>query len=340
MDHVAIDLGGRKSQVCVRRADGTIEQETKVFTRQLQDFLQNRPPGRVILETCSEAFAVADQARAAGHEIRVVPATLVRSLGVGQRKTKTDARDARVLSEVSTRIDLPSVHVPALDAREMKSRCGMRDALVAARTQLVNTVRSWKRGQLSEPVVAKPTVLPQRMREAFGGELPAFVERQLVVIEALNEQIRMADREIARLAKADDRSARLMSVPGVGPLTAARFVATIDRIERFESAHKVQAYLGLTPGEDSSSERQRRTSITKAGSTAMRHNLVQAAWAARRSAPDHPLVQWSQQVERRRGKLIAVTALARKLAGILFALWRDGTFYARDHAAQREAASG
>jgi transposase len=339
MEHVAIDLGGRKSQVCVRRADGTIESETKVLTRQLDTFLRARPPSRVVLETCSEAFAVADQALAAGHEIRVVPATLVRSLGVGQRKTKTDIRDARVLSEVSARIDLPSVHVPSHAAREMKSRCTMRDALVAARTQLVNTVRGWMRGQLTEPVSAIPATLPQRVREVFGALLPAFVERQVVAIEALTAQVRDANREIAALAKADDRCARLMSVPGVGALTAVRFVATIDRVERFENAHKLQAYLGLTPGEDSSSERQRRTSITKAGATALRHNLGQAAWAARRSAPNDPMIQWAKQVESRRGKLVAITALARKLAGILFALWRDGTFYAKDHAVRRPAAS-
>jgi len=68
MDHVAIDLGKRESQICVRSSTRPVS-----------------PPSRVVLETCSEAFAVADQARAAGHEVRVVPATLVRSLGVGQR---------------------------------------------------------------------------------------------------------------------------------------------------------------------------------------------------------------------------------------------------------------
>jgi transposase len=106
-----------------------------------------------------------------------------------------------------------------------------------------------------------------------------------------------------------------MTVPNVGPVTAVRFVAALDEVGRFESAHKVQAYLGLTPGEDSSSDRQRRTSITKAGSTATRWALVQTAWAARRAKGRHPVVEWSLDVEKRREKRVAVLALARKMAG-------------------------
>jgi transposase len=92
---------------------------------------------RVLVETCSEAFGVADAAVRAGHEVRVVPATLVRSLAVDARGLKNDRRDARVLSEVSCRIDLPSVHVPSLQSRERKTLCRMREALVSARAKMV-----------------------------------------------------------------------------------------------------------------------------------------------------------------------------------------------------------
>src|SRR5215470_17720016 len=135
MQHVAIDLGGRESQVCIRAADGTIVEE-------------KRPPSRVILETSAEAFRVADAAKTAGHEVRVVPATLVKSLGVGARGIKTDQRDARTLSEASCRIDLPSVHIPTPASRELKSVCGAREEMVESRTKLINNVRGWLRGQL------------------------------------------------------------------------------------------------------------------------------------------------------------------------------------------------
>jgi transposase len=107
-------------------------------------------------------------------------------------------------------------------------------------------------------------------------------------------------------------------------------VAAIDDISRFASAHKVEAYLGLVPGESSSSERQQRLSITKAGPSTVRWVLIEAAWSLRircRSAGARPLQAWAAEIELRRGRRVATTALARKLAGILYALWRDGTTY-------------
>src|SRR5947208_5347323 len=112
VEHLAIDLGARESQICVRGSDGEIIEEKRWPTTQLAAYLAQRPTSRVIVETCTEAFAVADAARRIGHQVRVVPATLVGTLGVGARRTKTDQRDARTLSEVSCRIDLPSVHIP------------------------------------------------------------------------------------------------------------------------------------------------------------------------------------------------------------------------------------
>jgi transposase len=330
MQHVAIDLGGRESQVCVRTTDGQILLEQKVATRTLGGFFKAQSPSRVVLETCAEAFRIADLAHASGHEVRVVPATLVRSLGVGARGVKTDRRDAQVLSEVSCRIDLPSVHVPSEMARERRTMCGMREALVASRTAVINCVRGWSRTQLIKVPPATSVTFPKRIRSAALARpngLPEHVERLLKVIDALNEQIAAADKELDALAKADPVCRRLMSVPGVGPVTSVRFLAAVDDIARFHSAHAVQSFLGLTPGENSSSDRKQRTGITKAGPAPVRGALVQAAWNLRRTRPLHPICQWATKIEQRRGKFIATVALARKLAGILFAIWRDGSVY-------------
>src|SRR5712692_7611220 len=89
MDHCAIDVGGKKSQICVRDSGGTIQFEGAWETLALGDHLRQLPHSRVILETAAQSFRIADQARAAGHEVRVVPAPLVRTLGVGARRTKT-----------------------------------------------------------------------------------------------------------------------------------------------------------------------------------------------------------------------------------------------------------
>jgi transposase len=263
----------------------------------------------------------------------VVPATIVRALGVGARRIKTDRRDAQVLSEVSSRIDLKGVHVPSVQSRERKSICVARDALVASRTQLVNTVRGWLRGSATRPRGGATETFVRRVRAAVDA-IPAHIEALLEVISTLTDKIDELTEALADVAKADSTCRLLMSVPGVGPVTSVRFVSQLDDVRRFSSASKVQAYLGLTPGENSSSERVQRTGITKAGCVALRWTLVQAAHVMKRYRPNDPMVQWALGIQARRGKQIAIVALARKLAGVLFAMWRDGVVYEPSRAAR------
>lgn len=331
MNHVAIDLGGRESQICVRAADGTILKEVRVSTRKLPKLLAELPePARVIVETSAEAFRIADAALAANHEVRVVPATLVRQLGVGSRGVKNDRKDAQVLSEVSCQMKtLPSVHIPSAHSRELKSICGARETLIGSRTMLINNVRGWLRTQLTRLRGGGTKTFPQRLREHAEAQqvtLPEHVERSLSMIEMLSLQLVAADGQLKKLAGGDPVCRRLMTAPGVGPVTAVRFVAAIDDVSRFANAHKVESYLGLTPGENSSSERNQKLGITKAGSSAVRRVLVQAAWVVM-CRTQGPLATWARNIESRRGKFIAVVALARKLAGILFAMWRDKTAF-------------
>jgi transposase len=330
MQHVAIDLGSKESQICIRRSDGSILDERKYPTRKLVDLVATWEPSRVVMETCSEAFKIADAAKAAGHQVRVVPGTLVRLLGVGERGIKNDQRDAQQLSKASWQTDVPSVHIPSAAARELRSICGARDVLIDSARKLTNNIRGWVRTQVWRLRPCSARTLGERLRthaSSLDRTLPEHVERQLKTLSLLLEQLDEATAQLARLAHEDPVCRRLMTIPGVGPITAVRFLAVIDDPARFSSAHRVQSYLGLTPGENSSSERERRTGITKAGPNAMSACLVQAAWAATRVRSTHPMIEWSRQIAERRGRFVAVTALARKITGIMFALWRDGTSY-------------
>jgi transposase len=338
VNHVAIDLGSKTSRICVTSESGVIVEECDRPTGRLRSFLGKQPKSRVILETCSEAFKVADMAKELGHDVRVVPSTLAPSLGVGQRGIKTDARDARVLAEASCRVELRSVHIPTATARERKAMCAMRESLVSARTQLINSARGYLRQQLRQlPKGGTTATFPARVRKLFSETsptpIPDFLDWVLKSIDTLTGQIVEADKKCEEIAQDDPTCRRLMSAPGVGPITAIRFSAAVDEVERFSSAHRLQSYLGLTPGENSSSERKRRTGLTKAGQPRVRWALTQAAWAARRYYKADPMVSWSLQVEQRRGKKIAIIALARKLAGVLFAVWRDQSTYNASHPA-------
>lgn len=338
MDHIAIDLGGKQSQLCVRGgSDGAVLHEERIATAELPQWLSRRPPGIVVMETCAESHFMARAAADAGHRVCVVPATLVRALGVGARGTKTDRRDARLLSEASCRMNLPSVHVPHPESCDRKALCAMRESLVGARTKLINSVRGWVRQRAALLPAGAVGSFPQRVRRWFAQQSispPRFVARQLETIEQLHKQILEADRELEDVANSDSVCVRLMTVPGVGPVTAVRFAAAIDDVQRFSGAHDVASYFGLVPGERQSGDRRQQTGITKAGSPKVRWALVQAAWVARRTARQDPMVQWSLALERRRGRVVAVVALARKIAGMLFALLRDGSVYDATRAAQ------
>ena len=329
MKHVAIDLGSRESQICVREADGRIIEEGKYPTKKLPSMMASWEPRRIVMETSAETFLLADAAKQSSHEVRVVAATLARTLGVGARGIKNDQRDARALSEASCRIELGSVHIPSAASRELKSICGARELLVATRTMLINNVRGWLRTQLWRVRSGATSSFPERVRAhaANTASLPDHIERQLRVIETVSKEIRAADAQVRGLAKADRVCVSLMTVPGVGPITSARFRAALDDVTRFGSAHAVESYLGLTPGECSSSLRERRTGITKAGAPATRLMLIQSAWSAFRTHPNEPMVRWAKTIAERRGIQIAIVALARKLAGILYAIWRDGSTY-------------
>jgi len=336
MHHAAIDLGSRESQICIRQPDGAIVEERKLPTRKLTELVKTWPTSRVVMEASAEAFKIADAALAAGHQVRVVPGKLVRLLGVGDRGVKNDQRDARQLSQASWQTDVPSVHIPSATARELKSICGARDVLVEMQRNVSNNVRGWLRTQLWKLPGGKMVSLPERLRthaQASHRELPEHIERQLTMLTQVTEQVKAANQQARRLAADHPVCRRLMTVPGVGPITALRFVAAIDDPSRFSTAHRVQSYLGLTPGENSSSMCGHRTGITKAGPSELRRCLVQAAWSAMMVRRTHPMLEWARQVAERRSRPVAAIALARKLAGILFAIWRDGTTYEAKRAA-------
>jgi transposase len=146
-------------------------------------------------------------------------------------------------------------------------------------------------------------------------------------LKMLDRQLAEADAELEKIVREDEVVRRLCTAPGVGPVTATTFAATIDDATRFRAAKQVRSYLGLVPREYSSGERQRRGRISKAGSSRSRTLLVEAARALLRwrNAKNEALYDWAMRIAARRGRARACVAPARKLAGILYAMWRDGT---------------
>jgi transposase len=227
-------------------------------------------------------------------------------------------------------MELPSVHIPSVIAQEVKAVCVSREALIKARTQLIGRVRSYVCGRLGRVLRATPESLPKRVRAALLDDpagLPMHVERTLIVLETIRTQVADADDELRLLAQADAPMSRLMSVPGVGPVTAARFVAAVDDVTRFPTAASLAWYLGLVPGENTTGFRTKRTRLTRAGAPQVRWVLGQAAWSIYIRRKQDPMAVWAKQIAARRGPQVAIVALARKLAHVLYAMWKHEATY-------------
>jgi transposase len=311
----------------VRTEDGAVEYEGRLRTGELARWMKLRGRCRVLLETCNEAFMVADLVAEGGHDVRVVPAAVVRQLGVGYRGVKNDVRDARVLSKSSVALgdELPRVHVPSLESRRRQQLLTQREGLVKARTQLVNGVKSHLRAELLQVGTGSTSAFPRRARELLADheELLVMIEPTLEAIERLTASIQQLEQRVKERTKADPQVRLLKTMPGVGALTATAFVATVDDIGRFESAAQLASYFGLTPGENTTGGKQRFTGVTKAGKTQVRTLLIQAAWTLVRVAPPSALAQSYQQLVQRRPKQVAIVALARRMVCVLFAMMRD-----------------
>jgi len=149
------------------------------------------------------------------------------------------------------------------------------------------------------------------------------------MIKVLTEELARADERFTTIAAENPDVTRLMTLPGIGSITATAYVAALDDAARFSRAGQVASYLGLVPSEYSSGEQQRRGRVLRSAHPHVQSLLVQAAWRVSRSKDSRTagLRAWAQGIARRRGQKIAMVALARRLARILFAMWRDGVAY-------------
>ena len=331
MEIIGLDLHKRESQLSIRTEDGTITERRIVTSRErFTAVLGARPRARILLEASTESEWVARHLESLGHSVIVADPNYAPMYANRSRRTKTDKRDARTLMEACETNAYRPAYRLSEPRRHVRAELAVRDALVRTRTRYIALAKALvRRDGLRVPTSASAWV-PTRITELdLSPALTSELAPLFAVYAALNEQIAAADRRIATVAASDPIVARLATAPGVGPVTASAFVATIDDITRFRSAHQLEAYLGVVPSERSSGEKRQLGRITKAGNGRMRWLLVEAAWRILRSTSPATaaLRAWTLTIAQRRGKRIAAVALARRLAGVRYAMWRDGVPY-------------
>jgi transposase len=326
--HIGIDVHVRESQICILREDGVVEQR-RVATRRdrLQTVLGGEVRARILLEASGQSEWVAACLEELGHDVIVADPNFA-PMYPSRRRIKTDRRDAEALAIACAKGTYRGVHRRSAAQRAVQLQLTVREHLVQVRTQLINVARATVGGHGARIPSGAAETVATRVRAL---DVPAPVRGALTpVLELLDQvtaRLETLDRELAATAAATPAVHRLMTVPGVGPVTALAFVATLDAAPRFARADQVASFLGLVPGEHSSGDHCRRGRITKRGPRRLRWLLVQAAWCVWRSARAEvsALRAWAHRLGARRGTRVAVVALARRLATIVFAMWRDGT---------------
>jgi len=330
MVYGAIDLHSKHSLIRIIDAEGAVlrERRTPTSAERLVDAFAAVGPIRILVEAGTESEWVAQALEAASYTVIVADPNFAPMYGERSRQVKTDRRDVRALAEANRRGWYRRAYRRSAAQREVQQRLRSRRLLVQMRTQTISLLRSLVRQAGFRVPSGRTETVPQRL---MGLALPPALTETLAplrrMVEDLTKEIAGVEARLVPVAKADPVVVQLQTVPGVGPMVGLTYRAVIDDVRRFHRAAQVSAAIGLVPREDSSAERRHRGHITKAGSSELRSLLIQAAWACWRSKRSGTLHAWVENVARRRGRRIAVVALARRLSRILYALWRDGSTF-------------
>lgn len=332
MDYVGLDLGMTASQVCLLTDSGQLfEQRLKTSADSLRQAFGSRPRARILLEASTESEWVARTLEALGHEVIIADPNFAPMYASRSKRVKTDQRDARALCEAARLGAYRAVRRRSERQRRRQAELAVRDSLVRARTQQINLCRALLRASGLRVRSGAAQSFVRRVGELeVEARLRETLAPSLAALQTLSAELAGCERRLVEEAHSDEVVRRLLTAPGVGPVTALSFVAAIDEVGRFPHAKQVRAYLGLVPSEHSSGERRQRGHITKAGNSRVRRLLVECGWhlLTHHSEAGAGLRRWGERIARRRGRKVAAVALGRKLAGILFALWRDGSEYA------------
>jgi transposase len=260
------------------------------------------------------------------------------------RRNTTDRTDAEALLEAVRSGGIPPVTIKTVAHQERQALHRVRAEWMATRTARLNAMR----GFLQEHGVSIPrgapaalTLIPQLLSDAntpIPSRLRAVVARLHEEVRTLEADLAALERELAHIAASAPIVQRLMTIPGIGLLTATALTATVGHIHTFTRARRFASGLGLTPNERSSAQRRRLGAISTMGDVYLRCLLTHGARAVllaahRAHAKHRPLThlqQWALTVQTRRGHNKATVAVANKLARIVWAVWsRDRDYAAR-----------
>jgi len=335
---IAVDLAKQVFEVAEANRAGRVTGRRRLTRTQFARFLQQQPPAHVVMEACGTAHHWGRTAQACGHRVSLLPAQYVRPF---VRRQKTDRTDATGLLDAVKADGIHPVAVKTVAQQELLALHRMRQQWMTTRTARINALRGFLR-EHGIAVATGPARIVAHVAQLIAdadAQVPPRLRHLLASIiddiRAIEAHIDRVERDLRVVADTDPVVERLMTIPGVGVLTATALVATVPHIHGFPRARRFASWLGLTPREHSSGTRRVLGSITKQGDVYLRclitHGARSALLAARRATtagrPVTPLQQWALTLADRRGHNRAAVAVANKLARIIWAVWtRDQAF--------------
>jgi len=328
---IGLDLAKSVFQVHGADASGAVLFRRKLRRHQVLTFFAGQPPCTVAMEACGSSHHWAREIGRLGHAVRLIPPAYVKPF---VKRQKNDAADAEAICEAAQRPTMRFVAPKSEQAQAAALVFRARDLLVRQRTQIINALR----GHLTEfgIVVAKgPAHVPHLVRtvEDLDGPIPELARPVLQMLvdtlRRLDKQVADLDREVSQRATENETARRLMTIPGVGPVTAVALAALAPPAETFKCGRDFAAWVGLTPLQHSTGGKQKLGATSKMGERTLRRLLIIGAsavvrWAARNGAPAG---SWIARMVARKPPMLVRVALANKMARIAWALMARGEVY-------------
>ena len=331
---VGVDLGDQWSHYCILGLEGETLAEGQLRTTQqhIAEFFQALNAARVVFEVGTHSPWVQEVICGCGHEVLVANPRLME--GSKRRKRKNDRIDANKLARLG-RVDPQSLHPMRHRSKEVRQDLVVlraRDALVAARTELINATRGLVKSMGQRLPKSSSPSFAQKAEEAVPVEIREALLPLVRMAAALSDCIQGYDEKIEKLGREKyEHTALLRQVKGVGPITSLAYVLTLENPDRFVKSRDVGPYLGLVPKQEDSGESQPQLGISKTGDTMVRKLLVGSAhYILGPFGPDTDLRRYGLRLCERGGKNAkkrAAVAVARKLAVLLHCLWVTGEVY-------------
>lgn len=336
-EYVGMDVSLEEVSICVLNEAGLVlvRGTTPTDPAAIVTFVREHAPEvvRIVHESGQISIWLTRALKALGAPVVCIDARLAHK-ALSARPNKSDKADAEGLAHLARSGWYQEVHVKSEVSDRLRTLIGARDRLLRIRRDIEGHVR----GALKTYGIRLAPVTSAHNRAGFRDQVQAVTAGDpvlevvaasfIVAHEAICRECAAIEKQLVTLARRSALARRLMTVPGVGPIVALSFMATIDDAARFGKSSQVGAYLGLTPRRHQSGEVDHSGRISKCGDAAMRALLVEAASSLMvRVKRFSPLKAWAIRLAARKGFKKAAVATARKLAVILHRMWCDGTTF-------------